>query len=371
MARDWRKVAMAVLAASALASVYTLDSHAQATKQPRKAAKAAEQPPPAEQPSDENNQDPQANAPAKKKRQDPAEAQRAIEGANKLLQAGKAEQATQTLTATLSGGNLPPAIMAKALYLRGVAYRQQSKPAQAISDLTSALWLKGGLAETDRVDATKQRSAAYRDAGLTETGEPVAATPGGKDKQAQTKSWGFATAQEDTGAENQQGGNWFKDLFGSWQSKAADNPPPPSTGSIDKKQTPPAVVQAPPAVAQPPPAQPARVSTAWSSKTQVQPENVAAVQKGAIPAAGKAEGKFRVQLATVRTEQEARALALKAKRELAGALAAREPEIDQAVLGNMGAFYRVRVGPFATMQETQALCARLKGSGFDCMAVTQ
>src|SRR5205085_1102125 len=141
MARDWRKVAMAVLAASALASVYALDSHAQATKQPRKAAKAAEQPPPAEQPSDENNQDP-----------------------------------------------------------------------QAISDLTSALWLKGGLAVTERVDATKQRSAAYRDAGVTETGEPVAATPGGKDKQAQTKSRGFATAQEDTGAENQQGGNWFKDL---------------------------------------------------------------------------------------------------------------------------------------------------------------
>ncbi len=59
----------------------------------------------------------------------------------------------------MAGGNLPPAIMARALYMRGVAYRQQSKPAQAISDLTSALWLKGGLAAEDRADALKQRPA--------------------------------------------------------------------------------------------------------------------------------------------------------------------------------------------------------------------
>ena len=100
-------------------------------------------------------------------------------------------------------------------------------------------------------------------------------------------------------------------------------------------------------------------------------ENVAAVEQGPAPAAGKFQGRFRVQLATVRSEQEARALATKAKRELAAALAAREPEIDQAVLGNMGSFYRVRVGPFATMQETEAVCAKVKGTGFDCMAVTQ
>ena len=80
-----------------------------------------------------------------KKRQDPVEAQRAIEAALKLLEAGKSDQAAQALTTVLGGGNLPPAIMAKALLYRGIAYRQQKKPAQAIADLTSALWLKGGL----------------------------------------------------------------------------------------------------------------------------------------------------------------------------------------------------------------------------------
>jgi cell division protein FtsN len=35
----------------------------------------------------------------------------------------------------------------------------------------------------------------------------------------------------------------------------------------------------------------------------------------------------------------------------------------------MGAFYRVRFGPFASAQETEAVCAKLQGSGFDCLPV--
>jgi hypothetical protein len=146
MARDWRKVALAVLTAATVASVCALDAHAQTSKRPAKIANAAQKAPPAEdKQSDDSDAEAQAKAPAKNKRQDPVEAQRIIEGANKLLQAGKADRAAQALSATLAGGHLPPPIMAKALYLRGVAYRQTNKPAQAISDLTSALWLKGGL----------------------------------------------------------------------------------------------------------------------------------------------------------------------------------------------------------------------------------
>ena len=211
---------MAVLTAAALASVCSLDTSAQSSKQPAKTAKKS--PPAEDTPAEEN-----AAAPAKKKKQDPVEAQRAIENAHKLLQGGKAEQAVQALTATLSGGNLPPALMAKALYLRGIAQRQQSKPALAISDLTSALWLKGGLAEADRADAVKQRAAAYSDAGLTETGEPAPATPGGKERQASSKSWG-ATTSPDAGSSSSQGTNWFNNLFGIGQATPtpASNPPP-------------------------------------------------------------------------------------------------------------------------------------------------
>ena len=108
----------------------------------------------------------------------------------------------QTLTTTISGGNLPPAIMAKALLYRGMAYRNQQKPAQAISDITGALWLKGGLSPTDRTSALQQRTAAYQEAGLTESGEPLPkSTPTqARERPAQTAStWGAATTTSSHG----------------------------------------------------------------------------------------------------------------------------------------------------------------------------
>jgi cell division protein FtsN len=93
------------------------------------------------------------------------------------------------------------------------------------------------------------------------------------------------------------------------------------------------------------------------------------VVTGALPA--KPEGRFRIQVGIVRTQGEADALAAKVKQEHGVLLAAREMEIDQAVVGNMGSFYRVRVGPFATQQETNVICTRLKGTGLDCLVVTQ
>ncbi len=88
-------------------------------------------------------------------------------------------------------------------------------------------------------------------------------------------------------------------------------------------------------------------------------------------AAARPEGKFRIQVGMVRTQAEARALAARVKQDHAAMLALREPEIDEAVVGNMGSFFRVRVGPFATAHESQAACAKLKGPGIDCLVVTQ
>ena len=81
------------------------------------------------------------------------------------------------------------------------------------------------------------------------------------------------------------------------------------------------------------------------------------------------EGRYLVQLAAVRTEAEALALAAKAKREQRPCWRPASRAIDRAVFGNMGAFYRVRFGPFASAQETQAVCAKLQGSGIDCLPV--
>jgi hypothetical protein len=280
---------------------------------------------------------------AKAKKQDAVEAQRTIEAAGKLLKGGKAEQAVQSLSATMAGGNLPPAILAKALYVRGRAYREQRKLAHALSDLNSALWLKGGLGGDERADAIKQRIETYADAGLTEHGQALAAGGGA----AKTKS----------------SGNWLSGLFGTQESAS----PPPARRK--DKANPPVV---------------AKVETSsiggWGSKTEVRADRTVAAPKAEPPPAreppaarepppARSGGRHHVQLAPVRTKAEAVALAAKAKREHAGLLAASEPSIDQTVLGNMGSFYRVRFGPFATAHETQAVCTKLQGSGLDCMAV--
>jgi cell division septation protein DedD len=332
MARDWRRVVLAALAAAVLGGVWVLAAQ----------ARAAEEEPEGEQAEAAGDAQPGKSG---KKRQDPAEAQRAIEAAQKQLQAGRAEQAVQGLTTVLSGGNLPPAILARAFYVRGAAYRQQGRTAQAVSDLTSALWLKGGLGGEERDAAIRERSAAYADAGVADHGEAEAPAP-------------------------KTSGSWLSGLFGSSSEPPRQPRPAP----------PPSVVKAAPAA-------PASALGGWAttSRTQAEPaqaERPAAAQRSAAaapapppraeappapPRSARMEGRYQVQLAAVRTEAEAFALAAKAKRE--AALASREPWIDHTVIGNMGAFYRVRFGPFASAQETQAVCAKLQGSGFDCMPV--
>ncbi|MEQ1713744.1 MAG: SPOR domain-containing protein, partial [Hyphomicrobium sp.] len=83
------------------------------------------------------------------------------------------------------------------------------------------------------------------------------------------------------------------------------------------------------------------------------------------------KGKFRLQVAAVRSRAEAEELALKLKQAHGSAIGGREPAIEQSVIGAMGTFYRVRVGPYADANEPRQLCARIKPDGFDCLVVTQ
>jgi cell division septation protein DedD len=356
MARDWRRAVLAAFAAIALGCACALGAFAQQAEE-------------GGQEQDEAKGDAKA-----KKKQDPAEAQRTIDAALKQVLAGKLEQAVQAATATMAGGNLPPAIMAKALYVRGMAYRKQGRTAQAISDLTGALWLKGGLGGEDRESAAKEKAAAYADAGLADPGAspPAPKSAGG-------------------------GGNWLSGIFGL----GSDPSPPP------KAQ--PKVSSAPPPEAGPPPSPPPkappgpRTLSSWSSSTEVQepppksppkasllkapppkapppkapspkappPPKTAKAAPPPAPSGKKALGPHQVQLAAMRTEAEALALAAKAKRDHASLLGSRGQSIERQVYGNMGAYYRVRFGPFASTQETQTVCAKLRGSGIDCLPVNQ
>ena len=323
-------------------------------------------------------------------KKDPAAALKLLEAGVKSYEIGKLDPAVQQLTSALASG-LPSQQMARALYYRGLAFRKQSKPAQAISDLTSAIWLKGGLADAERANAVESRAAAYREAGLgdpapvvAETSRAAAAPAASTTAAAPASGWQTATAASGGSTEPKLSaapaeappaggsgglGGFFSGLFGGSTSSSAA-PAPSTTAST--------------AVAAPPTA-----TSSWGDATSVASAKgrttppaaagnpapsvkvAAAAPAAAAPAAPVFKGKFRLQVAAVRSRAEAEALAQKLKQAHGSAIGGREPAIEQSVIGAMGTFYRVRVGPYADANEPRQLCSRIKPDGFDCLVVTQ
>jgi hypothetical protein len=101
----------------------------------------------------------------------PAKAQEggAIAGGVAALNSGKYDSAVRQLSTAIASSSITPGEAAKALYLRGIAYRKMNQPARSISDLGAAMWL--GLPPSDRLKAQVNRGLAYRAAGLAEQGE--------------------------------------------------------------------------------------------------------------------------------------------------------------------------------------------------------
>ena len=94
------------------------------------------------------------------------------------------------------------------------------------------------------------------------------------------------------------------------------------------------------------------------------------VQQVAAAAPGVSSGKYKLHIAAVRSRAEAEALAQKLAAQQGPALKSRMPVVDEAVIGSMGTFYRVRVGSFANAEEPRGVCNTLRSSGFDCLVVT-
>ncbi len=212
------------------------------------------------------------------------------------LDAGKYDNAVRMLSSTVNSDTASPGDAAKALYLRGIAYRKLGQSAHAISDLGAAIFL--GLPDQDRVKALVNRGLAYQAAGLPSQGEAeiaqarrlggsgtvdqlvaegggaaggaavvASASPGSGSGQWTT------TASNQTG-ENGSGGNrvsrWWGSLTGPSSSSAEPTapaestappktPPAPSTGW--GAETKPGEVVA---ANTPPPAP----STGWGAQTQ-------------------------------------------------------------------------------------------------------
>jgi tetratricopeptide (TPR) repeat protein len=340
-----------------------------------------------------------STAAAKKQQEEPAEGsaedksktaalvQQTFDAGIKAYGAGKNEEALRAFEAAMRGG-LPSAQMPRALYYRGLAFRKLGKPGFAVSDLTSALWLKGGLSEAERADAIKVRALAYNEAGISDV-PPVPqssyaeapALPGQANTAAtQTAMAGGAPPPPSnapaapTEASSSSGGvsGFFSSLFGGGSS-SSEKPAeaPASTASIAPAD-----------------------SSGWGGTTEVSPANapppqrapeiaspfvtqVAAVEQpktsanDAPPVARSSpSGKYKLQVAAVRTRSEAEALAGLVVGRHAEQLGGRKPDVDETVIGSMGTFYRVRLGPYASADEPEQLCVALRSDGFDCLVVS-
>jgi len=327
-----------------------------------------------------------------------------IEGI-KAYEARKDDKAVATLSKAVSAGGLSSQDLAKAFYYRGMSYQRTGKSAQAIADLTNAVWMRGGLSPEEQKKALEIRGQAYAKLGVPDPGPPVtsvgtpsstaavaapAAAPTVATKNTASPgpaatsnavqdvpAAGFSTQVSKAGeAAPQTGstasgssnplsgvGNFFSNLFSGGSSEpsepaAAASTAPAATVSIAAPSTQGAV----------------SAVSAWSSETSVSAANTkvaaVAVPKQTKTAAPQApSGAYNLQVAAVRSKTEAERLAQQLSQKHGGQIGARIPHISETVFGNMGTFYQVNVGPFAKVSETDKVCRVLKSDGFDCLVV--
>ncbi|MDX1581669.1 MAG: SPOR domain-containing protein [Alphaproteobacteria bacterium] len=102
------------------------------------------------------------------------------------------------------------------------------------------------------------------------------------------------------------------------------------------------------------------------SETPYNPQEAESGKESPLPLASDVEDRFRVQLASRRNEEDARAQWRLVRGAHPDILRGYAPKLEQADLGEKGIFYRLQVSPFATFAEAEALCARLKSAGQDC-----
>jgi hypothetical protein len=447
---------------------------------------AAQQPAGAPAPAAAKAKAPTANTPVAKNNAEAA--LKAYSAGTRAFESGKMPDAVAQLSTALSAGGLPSNQMAKALYYRGAAYRKQGKPAMAISDLTSALWLKGGLSDADRALATDARQAAYREAGLGDNAPaipaqqsavaaPAVATPATPPAAAPAaaSNWQAATSTgADSGAASEPIATLAPAPEAAPAAKAARiSAAAPPDGSLSSVVAEPAAAYVPPASASTPAppaalseapsstpapdtvqlnavpgqdtaaaptgaplagagtavsgffnnmgssigkmfgggdsgsqatessstsvstgstgvalndAPPATATSSWSEPVVVAPGSAktsASSKSGAKPAAAAAApaapaktqvasvGNIRLQVAAVRSREEAELVSTRLRGTPAVASAGKQASIDEAVIGNMGTFYRISLGPFANASEPNKLCEVLKPDGYDCLVVSQ
>jgi hypothetical protein len=158
---------------------------------------------------------------------------------------------------------------------------------------------------------------------------------------------------------------------------------PPSAPAATTAAAGPPIPAAPPA----PPQKPARAAPATTAATGADIPPAGAVSAGPSPGAQPrsaatetaalspsqtppivADGDFRIQLAAVRGQADARRAWELFARDLGPTLRGVEPIFERADTVN-GVFYRVQIGPFAGQEAAESLCEQLKQHNASCFVI--
>jgi cell division septation protein DedD len=78
-------------------------------------------------------------------------------------------------------------------------------------------------------------------------------------------------------------------------------------------------------------------------------------------------GGFAVQIASQRSEADAKASFRSLQSRYPNILGGRQSYIRRADLGSKGVYYRTLIGPFATADQAAAFCTSLKAAGGHCL----
>jgi len=145
-------------------------------------------------------------------------------------------------------------------------------------------------------------------------------------------------------------------------------PDPPATPAPPQTQS--SAIQPPPAeapAANAVPSAPASPGEAHATPApSVPPQSAAVPPPAQVPAGGKG---FRLQVASVKTEDGAKQEWDRIRRQNADLLGALSYRADRVDLGERGVFFRLQIGPIADGSEAERICGALRGRNVGCILV--
>lgn len=156
------------------------------------------------------------------------------------------------------------------------------------------------------------------------------------------------------------------------EPEMVEEPPPAAEPAVQDSAIPPlppAEIESPAEIDQPAEV-PAVVEAPSATPEPVVEAPKEAPKEPAAPAPAVADGPYMVQLASFRSIDDADTAWRRAVKKNGDLLSPHTARVVRADLGgDMGIYYRLRLGPFVNREEAKSLCAKLKSRSVDCIVV--